>query len=165
MMKCAWRAGPMLALLAMAMPAWGASDPRLESLALCRDSWLDWKSTAPDKLESFGALLRSDFTHNDNDGSFTPKSAMTVGGLKVTRVFPGNVGMGLGFSVMVDAPFDVARQALERELGKPLGNCETGEGMRFCELSIAEQRTVMLVSGDPPNEKTTLAGCYYFYEK
>jgi hypothetical protein len=37
--------------------------------------------------------------------------------------------------------------------------------MRTCELPIAEQRTVMLMSGYPPNDKTTLVGCYYFYEK
>jgi hypothetical protein len=90
---------------------------------------------------------------------------MTIDGLKVSQVFPGSVGMGLGFSVLVDASFDVAKQALERKLGMPLGDCETGDGMRTCELSIAEQRTVMLASNDPPNDKTTLVGCYYFYEK
>jgi hypothetical protein len=37
--------------------------------------------------------------------------------------------------------------------------------MRACELKIADQRTVMLMSGDPPNDKTTLVGCYYLYEK
>lgn len=155
----------MLVLLVVAMPAWGASDPRVEDLALCRDSWLDWKRTAPAKLESFGAFLRSDFAHSDNDAFVTPKSRMTIAGLEVTQVFPGSVGMGLGFSVQLDATFDVARQALERELGMPLRDCETSDGMRTCELSIAEQRTAILVSGDPPNDQTTLAGCYYFYEK
>ncbi len=143
----------------------GASGSQVEKLALCRDSWLDWKRTDPAKLESFGGFLGSDFAHNDNDGFFTPKSAMTVGGLKVTQVFPGNVGMGLGFSVLVDASFDESKQALERELAMPLRACETGDGMRTCELSIAEQRTIMLVSSDPPNDKTTLVGCYYYYEK
>jgi hypothetical protein len=37
--------------------------------------------------------------------------------------------------------------------------------MRTCELPIAAQRTVTLLSGDPPNDKTTLVGCFYFYEK
>src|SRR6188768_2738957 len=164
-MRSASRAGPILSLLALAMPAWGASEPRVEDLALCRDSWLDWKSTAPAKLESFDAFLRSDFAHDDNDAFFTPNSEMTIDGLKVTQVYPGSLGMGLGFSVLVDAPFDVVRQVIERELAMPLGDCETGDGMRICHLSIAEQRTVMLVSGDPPNDTTTLVGCYYFYEK
>ena len=155
----------MLTLLVVATPAWGASDLRVENLALCRYSWLDLKSTDPAKLDSFGAFLRSDFAHDDNDAFFTPKSAMTIVGLKVTKVFPGSIGMGLGFSVLIDASFDVAKQALERELGMPLRGCESDEGMRTCELSIAEQRTVMLVSADAPNGTTTLVGCYYFYEK
>lgn len=164
-MKCVWLAGPMLTLLVVAMPVWGASDPRIENLTLCRDSWLDWKNTDPSALDNFGAFLRSAFAHNGNDAFFTPKSAMTIDGLKVTQVYPGSLGMGLGFSVLVDASFDVAKQALERDLGKPLRDCQTSDGMRTCELSIAEQRTVMLASNDPPNDKTTLAGCYYFYEK
>jgi hypothetical protein len=155
----------MLALVVVAMPAWGASDPRVEDLALCRDSWLDWKSTDPSQLESFGAFLRSGFAHDDNDAFFTPKSDMTIAGLKVIQVFPGSLGMGLGFSVRVDASFDAAKQVLERELGMPLGDCENSDGLRTCELSIAEQRTVMLVSADAPNGTTTLVGCYYFYEK
>ena len=73
--------------------------------------------------------------------------------------------MGLGFSVLVDASFDAAKQALERALGRPLRDCETSEGMRTCELSIAEQRTIVLMVSDLPNDKTTLMGCYHFYEK
>lgn len=158
-------AGPVLTLLVFAMPAWAVSDPRIENLALCRDSWLDWKNTDPSALDSFGAFLRSALAHNGNDTIFRPKLAMSVDGLKVTQVFPQSVGMGLGFSVLVDASFDVAKKALERDLGKPLSGCEANEGMRTCELSIAEQRTVILASNDPPNDTTTLVGCYYFYEK
>jgi hypothetical protein len=164
-MKCAWPTGLLFALLVGVIPAWSADDPRVENLALCRDSWLDWKKTDPAKLDSFGAFFRAAFTHRDNDAFFTPKSAMAIAGLKVTQVFPQSVGMGLGFSVLVDARFDAAKQALEQKLGKPLSQCETGEGMRTCGLPIAEQRTVMLMSGDPPNDKTTLVGCYYLYEK
>jgi hypothetical protein len=164
-MKCTWPAGLLLALVVGVIPAWGADDPRLEDLALCRDSWLDWKNTDPAKLDSFGAYLRSAFAHNGNDAFVVPKSPMAVDGLNVTQAFPQSLGMGLGFSVLVDATFAVARQAIEQKLGKPLSQCETGEGMRTCELPIAEQRTVVLMSGDPPNDKTTLVGCYYFYEK
>jgi len=88
-----------------------------------------------------------------------------VNGLNLTQVFPGSLGMGVGFSVLVDATFDVARQAVERDLGKPMDDCREGDGMHTCELSIAEQRTVILLSEDPPNDKTTLIGCYYYYEK
>ena len=164
-MKCAGPAGLLLTLLVGAAPAWGADDPRIESLALCRESWLDWKTTDPAKLNSFIDFARSAFTHDDNDAFVTPRSAMAVDGLKVTHVFPESVGMGVGFSVVVEASFDDARKVLEQKLGKPLGQCETGEGMRTCDLPIAEKRTVMLMSGEPPNDKTTLIGCYYFYEK
>jgi hypothetical protein len=155
----------MLAMLSAAMPAWGADDPLIADLALCRQSWLDWKSNDPSKLESFGAFVRSHFTPHGNDGSFTPKSAMTVDGLRVTQMFPGSIGMGLGFSVVVDASFDVAKHALERDLGKPLRDCEASDGMRSCELSIADQRTVTLAANDPPNDQKALLGCYYYYEK
>ncbi|HXQ13919.1 MAG TPA: hypothetical protein VN814_04775 [Caulobacteraceae bacterium] len=164
-MKCAWPAGLLLTLLVGVIPAWGADDPPVENLALCRDSWLDWKNTDPAKLDSFGAYFRSAFARNGNDAFLVPKSPMTIDGLKVTHVFPESLGMGLGCSVLVDATFDVAKQAVEKKLGKPLRQCETGEGMRTCELPIAEQRTVMLMSGDQPDDKTTLVGCYYFYEK
>lgn len=109
----------MLALL-VAMPAWGQSDPRVGNLALCRDSWLDWKNTDPSAFDSFGAYFRSAFAHNENDAFFTPKTPMAVDGLNVSQVFPQSLGMGLGFSVLVDASFDVAKQALERDLGEPL---------------------------------------------
>ena len=164
-MRSVWLAGTMLAILVAVTPAWGAGDPRVESLALCRDSWLDWKNTKPSALDSFGVYFRSEFAQHGGDGSFTPKSPLTINGLNVTQVFPGSVGMGLGFSVLIDAPFDVTKQAVERDLGKSLGPCEASDGMQSCELSIAEQRTVILASNDPPNDKSTLVGCYYFYEK
>jgi hypothetical protein len=164
-MNRAWPAGILLTLLVGAAPASAVDDARIESLALCRDSWLDWKTTDPAKLDAFGASLRSGFAYDGHDAFLTPKSPVAIGGLKVTHVFPESVGMGVGFSVVVDAKFDVARRAVEQELGKPLRQCEDGEGMRTCALLISEKRTVMLMSGDPPNDKTTLVGCYYFYEK
>jgi hypothetical protein len=164
-MKCAWLAGPLFALLVGIIPAWGADDQRVEGLALCQDSWLDWKKADPAKLESFATFIRSDFTYNDKDAFVVPKLAMTIRGLKVAQVFPDSVGMGVGFSVLVDATFDVAKKAFEKKLGKPLRECETGDGMQTCGLPIAEQRTVTLMSGVAPNDKQTLVGCFYFYEK
>jgi hypothetical protein len=155
----------MLALLFAAMPAWGAGDPQVENLALCRESWLDWKNSDPSKLESFSAFVRSGFARERNNAYYTPKSATIVDGLKVNQVFPGSLGLGLGFSVLVDASFDVAKQAVELDFGMPFRDCEINDGMRTCELPIAEQRTVMLASGDQYTDKTTLVGCYYFYEK
>lgn len=164
-MKSVRLAGQMLALLVAAVPASAASDPRIENFALCRDSWLDLEKSDPAALASFGSFLDSAFTPDSEGGHLTPKSPMTVNGLNVTKLFPGSLGMGLGFSVLVDAPFDVAKQAVERDLGMPLQECQSGDGMRTCGLPIAEQRTVVLLSEDPPNDKSTLVGCYYYYEK
>ena len=164
-MKFLRPAGPALALLIAAVPASGAADPRIENFALCRDSWLELEKSDPAALEDFGAFLRSDFTEGSDDGHITPNSPVTIAGVNVTQVWPSSLGMGLGFSVLVDAPFDEAKDAVERALGKPVGECQAGDAMRTCELSIAEQRTVILLSEDPPNDKTTLVGCYYYYEK
>jgi hypothetical protein len=71
----------------------------------------------------------------------------------------------VGFSVTVAAPFDTARTAVEKATGKSFKKCETGDGMHGCELQLAPQRTLTLMSGDSPTSKTTLVGCYYFYEK
>lgn len=164
-MKRVWLAGLSVALLVGIVPARGADDPRVENLALCRDSWVDWKKTDPAKMESYVTFVRLSLTHNGNDPFAVPKSAMSIGGMSIKQVFPDSVGMGVGFSVLVDAKFDVAKPAFEKKLGKKLGKCETGDGMQACELPIAEQRTVTLMSGVPPNDTTTLIGCYYFYEK
>lgn len=164
-MKCAWSTGLLLTLLVGVTPSLGADDPRVENLALCRDSWLDWKNTDPAKLNSFIAYFRSAFTPSGNDAFSVPKSAMTIDGLKVRQVFPESLGMGLGFSVLVDATFDVAKRALEQSSASRCANARPATGMRICALPIAEQRTVTLMSGDPPNDKTILVGCYYFYEK
>ena len=164
-MNGAWPTGLLLSLLVGVMPSWGADDPRVENLALCRDSWLDWKTTDPAKLNSFAAYFRSAFTHNGNDAFAVPNAPTTIGPLKVTRVFPDSVGMGVGFSVQVDATFDVSRKAVEQLLGKPLGQCEASDGIRTFGLPVAAQRTLVVMSGDAPNDKTTLVGCYYLYEK
>jgi hypothetical protein len=164
-MKSPRLAAPVLSLLIAAAPAWSADDPRIENFALCRESWAELEKSDPAALDSFGAYFKSAFSHDGDDRHLIPNSSMTVDGLNLIQVYPSSLGMGLGFSVLVDAPFDVARQAVERDLGKPLDQCQEGDGMRTCELSVAEQRTVILLSEDPPNDKSTLVGCYYYYEK
>jgi hypothetical protein len=163
-MKLLRLARSLIPLLLAAVPASAGGDPRIESLALCRDSWMDWERNDPSALDSFGNFLRMNLAPNTDDGSFTPSTPMTIIGMDVTQVFPSSLGMGLGFSVLIDAPFEVAKQALERNLGKPLADCQSGDGMRACELPIADQRTVVLVSDDGSNDTATLIGCYY-YEK
>ena len=73
--------------------------------------------------------------------------------------------MGVGFSVVVDAPFDKARKVFEKALRKTLEKCEASDNMHSCELDIAEKRTFTLMAEDNPNAAKTLVGCYYYYEK
>jgi hypothetical protein len=99
-------------------------------------------------------------------GAYTPRSSQTVAGLPVAQVYPQSVGMGVGFSVIVNANFNAARAALEKRLGRPIRKCEPpSDNMRTCDLEIAEKKTVTLMAEDNPKATMTLIGCYYFYEK
>ena len=153
------------ALVFLAVPAMGADDVGIERMATCQDSWFDWQSKDPAKLKAFAEHFHAAFTQKADDPFFTPKAETGIAGLRITQVFPGSVGMGVGFSVFVDATFDKARQTLAKRLAKPLSKCETSDGMRTCELPVAAQRTVTLMAEDKPGASQTLIGCYYFYEK
>jgi hypothetical protein len=157
--------GALLALGVLFVPALAAEDDMLTRMALCKDSWFEWQKSDPAKLSALRNHFHAQFTPHNNDPFFLPKANVSVLGLRVTQAFPGSVGMGLGFSLSVDATFEDARKAAEKALGKSLQKCESGEGMRNCELEIAHQRTVMLMSEDKPGSRNTLIGCYYFYEK
>ena len=154
-----------LALAASVLPAPAAEDEALTRMALCRDSWVEWQKSEPKKFAAFAARIRTGFTPHDNDPFALPKSQVSVLGLKVLEVYWESVGMGVGFSLTLDAPFDRTRNAVEKALGKPLQHCESGDGMRSCELAIAQQRTVTLMAEDGAKLHRTLIGCYYFYEK
>jgi hypothetical protein len=81
-------------------------------------------------------------------------------------VFPESVGMGVGFSIVVNANFTKTKTSLEKKLGKTINKCEPpSDNMRTCELEIAEKKTITLMAEDNPKSTTTLVGCYYFYEK
>ena len=164
-MKIAAMAGAALALCLNFVPAWATDDDALTRMALCKDSWVEWQKSDPAKMKAFADRFHGQFSPHDNDPYFLPKANVSVLGFHVSQAFPGSVGMGVGFSLTVDATFDDTRKAVEKALGKKLGKCESGEDMRTCELDIAPQRNVTLFAEDKPNAKHTLIGCYYFYEK
>ena len=155
----------LTALLLIITPAWGGEDMSLARMATCQDSWLDLQKSDPAGLQAFGQRLHAAFSQHDNDAFVVPRSRTEILGLRVTQLFPNSVGMGVGLSVTVDAKFEEAKRRLEKTLGKPLGKCGASDGMRTCELQIAEKRTVMLMAEDSPKATSTLIGCYYFYEK
>jgi len=153
-------------VLLTAVASRAADDMGIERLALCQDSWLEWKDSNPARLKQFADAFRSNFRQQkDTDAFFVPKSSLSIAGLPVAQVFPESIGMAVGFSVVVNASFDQTRKAIETRLGKALKKCEVGDNMRTCGLEIAEKKTVLLMASDDPKSATTLFGCYYLYEK
>src|ERR1700721_2767783 len=126
-MKIASLAGVLVVLQAAIASALAADDPGIERLATCQDSWLDWKKNNSVQLKQVGEHLRSDFSQKENTPYLVPKTSMTVAALHVAQVFPDSVGMGVGFSVGVDATFDQGRRSLENALDKPPVQCEDGQ--------------------------------------
>ncbi len=136
----------------------------LERMATCQDSWLDWKDDAV-RSRAYAEAFMSAFTQNEGDQFFTPKSRTSVLGLPVVQVFPDSVGMAVGFSVAVAGSFDATRKALEQHTGKTLQKCDAGEGMRTCALQLGDKKTLVMIADATGKAKTTLVGCYYYYEK
>ena len=148
--------------LVVVAPLRGADTP-VERLATCQDSWQDWRDDQA-KMGALAQAFNASFALK-KDGTFAPKGTVRVVGLPVVQAFPESVGMAVGFSVVLDANFADARQSTEKALGKSLGKCETGEGMRTCELEIAPKRTVTLMTEEASKPPRTLLGCYYEYQK
>jgi hypothetical protein len=152
----------LLAIVTTA-PRARAADDLISQLATCQASWFESKEDAA-QTQKFAEAFNAAFVEKSDPRRWVPKSKVLVVGLPAVQAFPQSVGMGVGFSVLVDAPLDKARAAVEKTVGKSLKNCETGEGMHTCDLAVAEKRTVMVMSTDADKTKT-LVGCYYFYEK
>ena len=141
-----------------------ADDMKIERLATCQDSWYEMKD-APARSLSFAQNFNAAFTQKGTTAVFVPKSKVIVAGLPVLEAYPESTGMGVGFSLTVDAPFDKARAGVEKALGKSLKDCETSDGMRTCGLEIGEKKTVMVLADARGKSGKTLVGCYYFYAK
>jgi hypothetical protein len=164
-MKISAFGGAALAAFVVIYPAFAADDLGLTRMTLCQDSWAEWNKKEPAKLKAFGDRFRTQFSRHDNDAFLLPKASVSVLGMHVTQAFPDSVGMGVGFSINVDAPFDAARAVMEKGLGKKFAKCETGDGMKSCEMEVAPQRSAVVMAEDSPKDHQTLIGCYYFYEK
>ncbi len=156
-------AGVLLACVMSVVPV-RAADDLVERLATCQTSWLDWKDD-PVQTHALAETFNATFVQKPDGNTWVPRSRVLVAGLPVVQAFPDSVGMGVGFSVIVDASFDKTRQSLEKAVGKSLGHCETSDNMRTCDLELGEKRTLTLMSGDNGKGKTTLLGCYYYYAR
>ncbi len=158
-------AGVLATCLVAAAPARAADNPGVERLATCQDSWFEWKQSSPGQLQKLAEEFRAAFVQKGNDPFLVPRASQSIAGLPIARVFPESVGMGVGFSVIVDANFDTAKAAIERRSGRPFKKCENGDNMRTCAIEVAEKKTITLMAEDDPKSTQTLVGCYYFYEK
>lgn len=156
--------GVSLALFAIVRPALAAGDVALTRMALCQDSWIEWTKKDRENFEAFRDHVAGAFRPHDKDPWWLPKTNISVLGMHVAQAFPDSVGMGVGFSLFVDAPYDKARAEVEKALGKTLQHCEASDGMKTCELEVAAQRTVTIMAEDSSKSRQTLIGCYYYYE-
>jgi hypothetical protein len=162
-MKSLLAATTLALLCGWTAPAGAADDALLQRMTLCQDSWLDWKNDEA-RLTRFVSEVESRFIRDARGAGFTPKAPTRAFGLPVAQLFPQSVGMGLGFSVIVNADFAQARRSLEAQLGRTM-SCQNTEEGRACELKVGEKKTVVLMSDGSGKAVQTLLGCYYYYEK
>ena len=146
-----------------APPARAAAEPTLEGLVTCQESWLDWQDN-PARGRKFVDGLHADYREQEDGGYLVPKSKKTMFALQVARIYPDSVGMGVGFSVLVNDGVDTAQKVVEKAIGRTLA-CETdSDGVHACQAELGPKRTVTVAS-DTEGGKSALIGCFYFYEK
>ncbi len=144
--------------------AQATDDASVLRLLTCQDSWMDWKND-PVKQQKFVDALKASFKRNDGDGSYLPIKPMSMLGHDVFQLYPQSVGMGLGYSVIVNASFEKVKASLEKQMGKRFDGCQAASEGKSCEKVLAKQKTVMLMEGSRGANPKTLFGCYYLYEK
>ena len=146
---------------ATGLPA--AEAPDLGQLATCQQSWLDWKEDDL-RMSQYAAGFESHFTRIEEEPAFLPRVPGEVLGFRLVKVYPQSVGMGVGFSLVLDGKLADMRREVEKRLGKPL-TCSSGDGMTACDLELGENRTVMLTGPGDGTDAVNLLGCYYYYEQ
>ena len=144
--------------------AWAADDAQVLPLVTCQDSWMEWEKSSS-KVDEFRKQFSANFKQTGRGASFAPNQPTTILGHRVNEVYPDSIGMGVGFSVLVDAQFDSVKASLERQVGKALSKCSKEGDSRSCEYTFAEKKTLLLLEGGRGKSAQTLFGCYYFYAK
>src|ERR1700685_3243312 len=100
-MKIHLLASTMIVLAVVSARA--GEDPSLGRMATCQDSWFDWQSKDPAKLQKFADRMHAEFSPSGNDPYIVPKTNLSIAGLRIEQAFPDSIGMGVGFSVTLDA--------------------------------------------------------------
>lgn len=153
-----------VAIIVCCSAAIAADDLKIARLATCQDSWLDMKDD-PVRSREFAQSVQAAFKQKGNTATFVPRSKVAVGGLPVLEAYPESMGMGVGFSVLVQAPFDKAKAVVESLAGTKVEDCDTSDGMRMCGHEVTPKRTITLLTDAANTSGKTLIGCYYYYEK
>lgn len=144
--------------------AHAADDRLLLQLATCQESWTDWDKSSPN-VDNFRKMFSTDFKQKGGGASFVSITPLSILGYNVNEVYPDSVGMGVGFSLLVDGEFDKVKASLEKQVGKTIAECSKEGDSRSCGHTFSEKRTLMLVEGGRGKNAKTLFGCYYFYAK
>jgi len=153
----------LLATLAGSANVRAADDPQLQGLALCQDTWLSWKDDSV-RMARYANYVQTQFEQSPSDGAFVPKLPKSVFGWPVAQVYPQSVGMGVGFSLTVNVDHARARAMIERQVGKAM-ECSDSEGVRACAVELGAKKTAVLMTDQNGAAKTSLLGCYYFYQQ
>jgi hypothetical protein len=146
---------------AVTQSALAATEPNLERLVTCQESWLDWKEDAT-RMAGFANGLNANYSRQ-GDGYLVPKTKSTLFGLPVARIYPQSIGMAVGFSVSVTGDFAAAKTAVEKAIGQSL-QCENDNDGHACQAERGTKKTVTVTS-DAGKGKAVLIGCAYYYEK
>lgn len=163
-MKIERTVGSFLLCVLLFSNAHAADDMLLLQLATCQESWTDWGKSSP-KIDDFRKIFSTDFERKDREASFAPIKPFSMLGHSVREVYPESVGMGVGFSVVVDAEFDKFKASLEKQVGTSIAECSKEGDSRTCEHTFSEKKTLMVMEGGRGKNAKTLFGCYYFYAK
>ena len=154
-------------LAGLAVPqshAQNKDDAGVLRLLTCQDSWMEWKGD-PIEQQKFVDRHKANFTQNESDGSFVPIKPMSILGHRIAQLYPQSIGMGIGYSVIVNASFDAAKASLEKQMDKRFTRCQAASEGKSCERELSKLKTVMLMEGTRGKDAKTLFGCYYLYEK
>ena len=144
--------------------AHGADDKLFLDLATCQESWLEWKNI-PQKMNPFKERVNSELKQTEGTAGYTPLKPMSLLGFNLVEVYPGSVGMGLGFSVVVNAEFEKVKASLEKQTGQRITECSVHENTRDRGYSLAERKTLTVTEVAKGKDAKTLFGCYYYYGK
>jgi hypothetical protein len=140
-----------------------AEERRLGQLATCQESWLGWRDDER-RMTEYIEGFEADYTRSEEEPAFLPRGPSKVLGFPLIKVYPQSVGTGVGFSLQLVGSLAQVRAQVEQVLGKSL-DCSVSDEVMSCGFEIDPKRTITLAADGDGTGKTSLLGCFYYYEK